>query len=105
MEALREIIAGSRLAEIIDLPETFKTSELEVIILPLEKKNKKKSTEKTEKKRPISFNLEDLQKPKMGKELSKLDKAKSRQKLITLMEKGIYTLPNDFTFVREDLYD
>ena len=41
MEALREIIVGSRLAGIIDLPEAFEASELEVIILPLEKEKKK----------------------------------------------------------------
>lgn len=33
------------------------------------------------------------------------NKTKSRQKLITLMEKGIYTLPEDFAFDREELYD
>ncbi len=33
------------------------------------------------------------------------NKTKSRQKLLTLMEKGIYTLPKDFTFDREELYD
>jgi hypothetical protein len=102
MEALREIIVGSRLAEVIDLPEAFKASELEVIILPIGKKKKKKSTKKIQ---ATSVKLEDLPRHKMGKELSKVNKAKSRQKLITLMEKGIYTLPEDFTFNREELYD
>jgi hypothetical protein len=72
MEALREIIPGNRLAGVIDLPEAFKASDLEVIILPVEKKTKKKSPEKT---RTMSFKLEDLPKHKMGKELSKVDRA------------------------------
>jgi hypothetical protein len=71
MEALREIIVGSRLAEVIDLPEAFKTSELEVIILPLEKEKKKKSTEKIQ---AMPIKLEDLPRHKMGKELSKVDR-------------------------------
>jgi hypothetical protein len=68
MEAYREIIAGSKLAEVIDLPERLKKSELEVIILPVEKKEKQ-----TEKKQTI--NLEDLPKHNMGKVLSPLDRA------------------------------
>jgi hypothetical protein len=71
MEALREIIVGSRLAGVIDLPEAFKTSELEVIIMPLKKEKKKKSTEKIQ---TTSIKLEDLPRHKMGKELSKVDR-------------------------------
>ncbi len=66
MEALREIIAGSKLAEVIDLPEQLKTSVLEVIVLPV---SKEKEVEKNQ-----SFNLEDLPKHKMGKEFSPLDR-------------------------------
>jgi hypothetical protein len=65
MEALREIILGSKLAEVIDLPEEFKLSELEVIILPV--KDKEKPTKKTQ-----SINLEDLPRHKLGRELSPL---------------------------------
>ena len=46
MEAYREIIAGSKLAEVMDLPENLRKSELEVIILPVVKEKryvKKKS--------------------------------------------------------------
>ena len=32
-------------------------------------------------------------------------KSKSKKKLISVMEKGIYKLPGDFTFNREELYD
>ena len=67
MEALREIILGSKLAEVIDLPEEFKVSELEVIILPV--KDKKKPTKKTQ-----SINLEDLPRHKLGRELSPVDR-------------------------------
>jgi hypothetical protein len=67
MEAYREIIAGSKLAEVIDLPERLRKSELEVIILPVEKKEKQ-----TEKKQTINF--EDLPKHKMGKMSSPLDR-------------------------------
>jgi len=66
MEALREIIAGSKLAEVIDLPEELKASELEIIVLPI---RKDKEVEKNQ-----SFNLEDLPKHKMGKGLSPLDR-------------------------------
>lgn len=67
MEAYREIIAGSKLAEVIDLPERLRKSEVEVIILPVEKKEKQ-----VEKKQTI--NLEDLPKHNMGKVLSPLDR-------------------------------
>lgn len=67
MEAYREIIAGSKLAEVIDLPESLRKSEVEVIILPVEKKEKQ-----VEKKQ--SINLEDLPKHNMGKVLSPLDR-------------------------------
>ncbi len=72
MEALKEIIYGGRLAGVIDLPESFKTSELEVIILPLRKETKKKSPGKTQGR---SVKLEDLPRHKMGKELIKVDRA------------------------------
>ncbi len=71
MEALREIIVGSKLAEVIDLPETLKYSQLEVIILPLEKVKKKISTEKIQ---VTPVKLEDLPRHKLGKELSKVDR-------------------------------
>ncbi|HLP61575.1 MAG TPA: hypothetical protein VK186_22230 [Candidatus Deferrimicrobium sp.] len=71
MEALREIIVGSRLAEVIDLPEEFKTSDLEIIILPLIEEKKKKSTDKIH---AIPINLSDLPRHKMGRELSKVDR-------------------------------
>ncbi|MGD2087309.1 MAG: hypothetical protein PVH61_14080 [Candidatus Aminicenantes bacterium] len=32
-------------------------------------------------------------------------KLRSRKKLLSMMEKGIYTLPKDFTFNRDELYD
>jgi hypothetical protein len=32
-------------------------------------------------------------------------KLKSRKRLLSMMEKGIYTLPKDFTFNRDELYD
>jgi len=67
MVALREIILGSKLAEVIDLPEEFKASELEVIILQV--KNKEKPTEKTQ-----TINLQDLPRHKMGRELSPVDR-------------------------------
>ncbi len=67
MEALREFITGSKLADIIDLPEEFKISELEVIILPV--KDKEKPVEKTQR-----INLEDLPRHKMGRELSPIDR-------------------------------
>lgn len=67
MEAYREIIAGSKLAEIIDLPENLRKSELEVIILPMVK-------EKRYTERKQSINLEDLPKHNMGKVLSPLDR-------------------------------
>jgi hypothetical protein len=67
MEALREIILGSKLAEVIDLPEEFKASELEVIILPV--KDKEKPTEKAQ-----SINLHDLPRHKLGRELSPVDR-------------------------------
>ena len=31
--------------------------------------------------------------------------SKSKKKLLQLMEKGMYTLPEDYTFDREELYD
>ena len=34
-----------------------------------------------------------------------MKKLKSRKRLLSMMEKGIYTLPKDFTFNREELYD
>jgi hypothetical protein len=55
------------LAEVIDLPEEFKASELEVIILPV--KNKEKPAEKAQ-----SINLEDLPGHKLGRELSPVDR-------------------------------
>jgi hypothetical protein len=67
MEAYREIIAGSKLAEVIDLPESLRDSELEVIILPVVKE--KRYVEKKQ-----SINLEDLPKHNMGKVLSPLDR-------------------------------
>ncbi len=42
MEAYKQIISRNKLAEVIDLPENLKTSELEVIILPMEGKEKKR---------------------------------------------------------------
>ena len=67
MEAYREIIAGSKLAEVMDLPENLRKSELEVIILPVVK-------EKRYVKKKKSINLEDLPKHNMGKVLSPLDR-------------------------------
>lgn len=67
MEAYREIIAGSKLAGVIDLPKRLRQSELEVIILPMGKE--KKHDEKKQ-----SINLEDLPKHNMGKVLSPLDR-------------------------------
>ena len=67
MEAYREIIAGSKLAEVIDLPERLKKSELEVIILPVVKEKRQVGEKK-------SVNLEDLPKHNMGKVLSPLDR-------------------------------
>ncbi|MCK4761419.1 MAG: hypothetical protein KAW12_04405 [Candidatus Aminicenantes bacterium] len=32
-------------------------------------------------------------------------KPKTKQKLFAVMDKGIYTLPDDFVFDREELYD
>ncbi len=74
MEALREIIGGSRLAEVIDLPAEFKTSDLEVIILPLIKEKKKKLAEKIHAIHAIPIKLADLPRHKMGRELSKVDR-------------------------------
>jgi hypothetical protein len=67
MEAYREIIAGSKLAEVMDIPESLRKSELEVIILPVMKE--KRYVEKKQ-----SINLEDLPKHNMGKVLSLLDR-------------------------------
>ena len=69
MEAYREIMPGDKLASIIDLPEDMKTSDCEVIVLPLEGKNKKKIEKKTE-----SFNWKNLPRHKMGKELSPINR-------------------------------
>jgi len=71
MEALREIIVGSRLAEVIDLPEEFKTTDLEVIILPLTKEKKAKLADKIN---TIPVNLANLPRHKMGRELSIIDR-------------------------------
>jgi len=71
MEALREIIVGSRLAEVIELPEEFKTSDLEVIILPLLKEKKDTSAAKIN---TIPVKLVDLPRHKMGRELSIIDR-------------------------------
>ncbi len=65
MEAYREIMPGDKLASIIDLPEEMKTSDCEVIVLPLEGKNKKKTE---------SFNWKNLPRHKMGKELSPINR-------------------------------
>lgn len=59
MEAYSEIIAGNRLAEVIDLPEDLKTSEVEVFIFPVKKQ---------------SIRVEDLPRHKMGRELSPVDR-------------------------------
>lgn len=67
MEAYREIIAGSKLGEVIDLPEELKASELEVLIFPVKKKEK-------EDDKNQSINLDDLPSHNMGKVLSPLDR-------------------------------
>ncbi len=62
MEVYREIINGNKLAEVIDLSKILRESELEVIILPLKNKNKKK------------ISLKDIPKHNMGKILTELDR-------------------------------
>ncbi len=62
MEVYREIINGNKLAEVIDLSKILRESELEVIILPLKNKNKKK------------INLKDIPIHNMGKILTELDR-------------------------------
>ncbi len=64
--AYKETIAGGKLAEVIDLPEELKASELEILILPVKKKQKRK-------KEP-AINLDDLPTHHMGKVLSPLDR-------------------------------
>lgn len=68
MEAYREIIAGDKLAEVINLPEELKASELEVIILPIKKKKEKL------KKKAESINVKNLPRHNMGKVLIPLDR-------------------------------
>jgi hypothetical protein len=42
MQAYREIIDGRKLRHIIDLPEELKRSEVEIIVLPVEKSKRRK---------------------------------------------------------------
>jgi len=42
MQAYREIIDGRKLRRIINLPEELKQSEVEIIVLSVEKSNRKK---------------------------------------------------------------
>ena len=67
MEAYKQIISGNKLAEVIDLPENLKTSELEVIIIPVENKEK-------ETKKPQTIKLEDLPSHNLGRELLPVDR-------------------------------
>ncbi|MCP5105088.1 MAG: hypothetical protein GY950_16995 [bacterium] len=67
MEAYREIIAGNRLAEVIDLPEKLKSSEVEIIVLPVKDKDDRKDKNR-------SFKWEDIPEHNLGKELSPLDR-------------------------------
>lgn len=67
MEAYKQIISGNKLAEVIDLPESLKTSELEVIIIPVENKEK-------ETKKPQTIKLEDLPSHNLGRELLPVDR-------------------------------
>ncbi len=50
--AYRDIIAGNKLAEVIDLPEELKTIELEIVLFPLKNQNRE------EKRKP--FKIENL---------------------------------------------
>jgi hypothetical protein len=67
MEAYREIMAGSKLAEIIDLPDELRTSEVEVIVLPVKEKDEQEKKNKT-------FNWDDLPKHDLGKVRFPLDR-------------------------------
>jgi len=46
MEAYREIIDSNKLSHILNLPEEFKESEVEIIVLPVEKPKRKKKKSK-----------------------------------------------------------
>jgi hypothetical protein len=67
MEAYRQIITGDKLADVIDLPENLKKSELEIIIMPVEQKEKE--TKKTQ-----TIKLEDLPSHNLGRELLTVDR-------------------------------
>ena len=67
MEAYREIIAGRKLAEVIDLPEKLRASELEVFIFPVKKKDKNSAKSQ-------SIEPDDLPRHNMGRVLIPLDR-------------------------------
>ena len=64
--AYRDIIAGNKLAEVIDLPEELKSTELEIVLFPVRNQNRE------EKRKP--FKIEDLPVHHMGRILSPLDR-------------------------------
>ena len=49
------------------------------------------------------INFSEFIKQKYKKSNTKI--SKSKKKLIAVMEKGLYKLPEDFTFNRDELYD
>jgi hypothetical protein len=67
MQAYREIINGQKLAGIVDLPEELRESELELIVFPVERKEKKETPNS-------NINPEDLPRHKMGRVLKPLDR-------------------------------
>ncbi len=64
--AYRDTIAGKRLAEVIDLPDDLKTTELEILLFPVRDRHRE------EKSKP--FKIEDLPVHNMGRILSTLDR-------------------------------
>lgn len=66
MNAYREIVAGNKLAKVIDLPEEFRTTDLEILVFPAKQEERKKAK---------TISLKDLPKHDMGKVFSSLDRA------------------------------
>ncbi len=64
--AYKDVISGNKLAEVIDLPDDLRTSELEILIFPIRSKNRKDKRK--------SFELEDLPAHSMGRIFTTLDR-------------------------------
>ena len=51
------------------------------------------------------INFYEFMKKKYQKSDSSLPKTKSKKRLLKAMEKGMYKLPEDYSFNRDELYD